>query len=103
MSPEDTLDLMRDEFSRIASEEGVSDHVRYLCHRATMEITCSVSLISQRDRAEKELAYVRTEVLRALDSLSLCYDIDGNPMKDSDAARHLLKAIPEYVFPCDKP
>lgn len=95
-APEETLDLMRDEFARIAADSGASEHIRHLCQRAMMHIACRVPLIAQRDRAERDLILARTAILEALDSLSVNYDIDGNSMADSDAARRLRRALPAH-------
>lgn len=59
-TPEETLDMMRDEFLRIAaittnlSESQSASEIRGLCQRAAMDITVRVPLIQQRDNAERE-------------------------------------------------
>ena len=93
---EETLDLMRDEFARIAADGGATEHIRYLCQRAMMIITCRVPIIAQRDRAERELVLARAAILDALDHLKVNYDSDGNSMADSDAAIRLQRAMPRY-------
>ena len=98
-TPEETLDLMRDEFARIAADRGATEHIRYLCQRAMMDIVCRIPLIVQRDRAERDLVLARVAILEALDHLNINYDIDGNSMTDSDAARRLQKALPYPVCP----
>lgn len=98
-TPEETLDLMRDEFARIAADSGATEHIRYLCQRARMEITCRVPLIAQRDRAERELVLARTAIMDALDHLKVNRDIDGNSMADSDAAIRLQRALPHHDSP----
>lgn len=91
----ETLDLMRDEFSRIAAEDSASENIKHLCRRAILQITCRVPLIAQRDRAERELLISRIAITKALDCLEVNIDIDGNTLGDSDAARHLRKALPQ--------
>ena len=51
---EETLDMMRDEFTRIAAKNEATEEIRTLCRRALMNITVRVPIIVQRDRAERE-------------------------------------------------
>lgn len=53
-TPEETLDLMRDEFVRIASRPDATEEIKTLCRRAMMDITMRVPLIQQRDAAERD-------------------------------------------------
>lgn len=98
-TPEETLDMMRDEFARIAADPTANDHIKWLCQRAMMEITCRTPLIVQRDRAERELGLARTAILDALSHMENALDIIGRPLKYSDAAKRLQKALPSYHQP----
>lgn len=51
---EETLDMMRDEFTRIAAKNEATEEIKSLCKRAMMNITVRVPLIVQRDKAERE-------------------------------------------------
>ena len=53
-TPEDTLDLMRDEFMRIAANYKATDEIKSLCRRAISDVTVSVPIIAARDNAERE-------------------------------------------------
>jgi hypothetical protein len=51
---QETLDMMRDEFTRIAAKNEATEEIKALCQRAIMNITVRVPLIVQRDKAERE-------------------------------------------------
>lgn len=58
----DTLDLMKDEFQRIAVNPGVTTEVQALCTRAVSKIEQRVSVIYQRDRLESKLGVANLEI-----------------------------------------
>jgi len=61
-TPEDTLDLMRDEFLRIIACPGATDEIKGKCVRAISEILVRVPIIQERDRLEKELRETKSKL-----------------------------------------
>ncbi len=55
-SPEDALDLMRDEFQRIIANPDSTSEIKGLCVRAISEILVRVPIIEERDRLERKCA-----------------------------------------------
>ena len=54
-APEDTIDLMRDEFQRIIANPDSTPEIKGICVRAISEILVRVPIIEERDRLEREL------------------------------------------------
>lgn len=61
-TPEDTLDLMRDEFQRIIANPDSTPEIKGICVRAISEILVRVPIIEMRDRLERELEVARAKL-----------------------------------------
>lgn len=67
----DILDLMRDEFKRIKVCPGVTSEIIGLCERAITTVTQNVPVIVQRDKAEEQLAKIKSNLYNDADGLYL--------------------------------
>ena len=81
----DALDMMRDEFMRIIACPGCNAEIEDLANRARLKLIQHVPVITQRDRAEAELAKERAR----LDWLESNAGVDW---QWSDAARTVSRA-----------
>ena len=81
----DALDMMRDEFMRIIACPGCNAEIEDLANRARLKLIQHVPVITQRDRAEAELATERAR----LDWLESNAGVDW---QWSDAARTVSRA-----------
>ena len=81
----DALDMMRDEFMRIIACPGCNAEIEDLANRAQLKLIQRVPVITQRDRAEAELATERAR----LDWLESDAGVDW---QWSDAARTVSRA-----------
>jgi hypothetical protein len=87
---EETLDMMRDEFTRIAAKNEATEEIKTLCQRAIMNITVRVPLIVQRDKAEREARLWET---RYNEQTHLAADV----LTERDALGELLERADEAL------
>ena len=64
-TPEDTLDLMVDEFKRIIANPDSTPEIKGICVRAISEILVRVPIIEERDRLERELGQTKVQLENA--------------------------------------
>ncbi len=87
---EETLDMMRDEFTRIAAKNEATEEIKTLCQRAIMNITVRVPLIVQRDKAEREARLWETRYNEQT-------QLAANVLTERDALGELLERADEAL------
>ena len=78
----DALDMMRDEFTRIIACPGCNAEIEDLANRAQLKLIQRVPVITQRDRAETELAKERARLdfhAHAARQLAAVLNVAGAP------------------------
>lgn len=89
----DALDMMRDEFMRIIACPGCNAEIEDLADRAQLKLVQHVPVITQRDRAEAELAAERVRLDWLAESWDNPLAIHLHPSYGWSAASKNLRAV----------
>lgn len=80
------LDLMVDEFQRIAACPGADEEIKGLCRRAVRRTLQRVPVIEQRDRAEARVRDLERQLAEAVEERDLLREMEDERTKELQTA-----------------